>query len=50
LAWLRLEPHPQTYIPGQLRLTLWAGHTQAPKDRLLATTTFHGGPITWLAH
>ena len=45
LAWLRLEPHPATYHPAELRLTLWDGNTE-PQDELLATTSFHGGPIT----
>ena len=48
LAWLRLEPRPDTYIPAQLRLTLWDGNTKEPPDRLLATTGFHGGPLMWL--
>ena len=49
LAWLRLEPHPSTYAPAELRLTLWTGRATGPDERLLATTSFHGGPITWLA-
>jgi hypothetical protein len=46
LAWLRLEPTPNTYVPAELRLTLWDG-TPAPHEWLLATTGFHGGPIAW---
>jgi hypothetical protein len=49
LAWLRLEPHPATYVPAELRLTVWDGRGTGPHERLLATTGFHGGPITWLA-
>ena len=48
LAWLRLEPHPATYAPAELRLTLWDGRTREPRDVLLATTSFHGGPVEWL--
>jgi hypothetical protein len=48
LAWLRLEPHPQTYFPAELRLALWDGSATGPGEQLLATTGFHGGPITWL--
>jgi hypothetical protein len=48
LAWLRLEPHPIGYAPAELRLTLWDGNAD-PHERLLATTSFHGGLITWLA-
>ena len=47
LAWLRLEPHPETYAPAELRLVLWDGRTEDPQHRLLATTSFHGGPINW---
>ena len=49
LAWLRLEPHPATYAPAELRLTLWDGRTEAPGEVLLASTSFHGGPVEWLA-
>jgi hypothetical protein len=49
LAWLRLEPHPETFAPAQLHLTLWDGRDDSPRERLLATTSFHGGAITWLA-
>jgi hypothetical protein len=49
LAWLRLEPHQHTYLPAELRLTLWNGQTGEPKHRLLATTDFHGGTLHWLA-
>ena len=49
LAWLRLEPNPEHYIPAELHLTLWDGSDDNPADRLLATTNFHGGTINWLA-
>lgn len=48
LAWLRLEPNPEHYIPAELSLTLWDGGDDHPPDRLLATTNFHGGEIAWL--
>ena len=47
LAWLRLEPNPETYMPAELRLTLWDG-TRRPREELLATTGFHGGVVHWL--
>ncbi len=49
LAWLRLEPHPQTYVPAELRLTFWNGQQGEPVEWLLATTDFHGGALQWLA-
>lgn len=48
LAWLRLEPNPDHYIPAELLLTIWDGNDDDPPDRLLATTNFHGGEINWL--
>lgn len=45
VAWLRLEPTPETYLPAELRLTLWPGG----EERLLATCGFHLGPVHWLA-
>ena len=45
LAWLRLEPNPETYVPAELRATVWNG--SGPQERLLATTSFHGGLIAW---
>lgn len=47
VAWLRLEPHATSYVPAELRLTVWDGSSPAPLDRLLATTGFHGGLIRW---
>jgi hypothetical protein len=46
LAWLRLEPHPETFFPGELRLRVWDGTDHG--DALLAHSGFHGGPLTWL--
>jgi hypothetical protein len=48
LAWLRLEPRPHSYVPAELRLTLWNGRTGEPEHWLLATTDFHGGALHWL--
>jgi hypothetical protein len=45
LAWLRLEPNPETYVPAELKVTIWNGSD--PQERLLATTGFHGGSIAW---
>jgi hypothetical protein len=45
LAWLRLEPNPETYAPAELKVTIWNGSD--PQERLLATTSFHGGSIAW---
>jgi hypothetical protein len=45
LAWLRLEPNPETYTPAELKVTIWNG--SEPQERLLATTGFHGGTIAW---
>jgi hypothetical protein len=49
LAWLRLEPHPDSYVPAELRLTLWNGQAGGPQHWLLATTGFHGGTLHWRA-
>lgn len=45
LAYLHLEPSPETYIPAQLRLTRWPG--PAVVDSVLATSGFHYGPVHW---
>jgi hypothetical protein len=47
LAWLRLEPNVDTYVPAELRLTLWSGAPTDGDEMLLATTGFHGGPLDW---
>jgi hypothetical protein len=48
LAYLRLEPAPATYFPAELRITSWPGAASATDSRLLATSGFHFGPVTWL--
>jgi len=48
LAWLRLEPHPQTYAPAELRLSIWPARGGIVENRLLAKTGFHLGPVEWL--
>jgi hypothetical protein len=47
LAWLRLEPAESGH-PAELRLATWDGAAGSGHDRLLATSGFHGGPVTWL--
>jgi hypothetical protein len=47
LAYLRLEPSPETYFPAQLRLTTWPGSDTARGGTLLATCGFHLGPVAW---
>jgi hypothetical protein len=49
LAYLRLEPSPETYFPAQLKLTTWPGDDTARGGALLGTSGFHLGPVTWLA-
>jgi len=44
LAWLRLEPHPDS-ARTELRLTTWPGG----EERHLADAGFHAGRATWLA-
>lgn len=41
LAWLRFEPGPHA---AEVRLTAWPGG----EERLLATSPYHGPPVTWL--
>jgi hypothetical protein len=48
LAWLRLEPHPRTYVPAELRLSIWPARGGVVENRLLAKTGFHLGPVEWL--
>ena len=45
LGWLRLEPHPETFVPGELRVRIWDGSRD--RELLLANTGFHGGPLAW---
>jgi hypothetical protein len=45
LAWLRLEPHPETFFPGELRVRTWDGTND--REVLLAKCGFHGGPLKW---
>jgi hypothetical protein len=49
LAWVRLEPHAETYFPAELRVTIWDGRTSEPREQLVATTGFHGGDLRWVA-
>jgi hypothetical protein len=46
IAWLRLEPNPDTFFPGELRLHIWDGEDRG--DELLANSGFHGGPLSWI--
>ncbi len=48
LAWLRLEPHAQNYVPAELRLSIWPAPGGVVENRLLAKTGFHVGPVEWL--
>lgn len=48
LAYLRLEPAQQTYFPAELRLTTWPGAGSAIEGRLLSTSGFHFGAVTWV--
>ncbi len=48
LAWLRLEPHRQTYAPAELRVSIWPARAGIVENRLLAKTGFHLGPVEWL--
>ena len=45
IAWLRLEPHPETFFPGELRIRVWDGTDD--REVLLAHTGFHGGPLSY---
>ncbi len=49
LAYLRLEPAPETYFPAELRLTTWPERGSAYRDRVLSTSGFHYGPVTWIS-
>lgn len=46
LHWLRMEPAGEM---ADLRLRTWAGRSGDPTDEVLATTGYHGPPVTWLA-
>jgi hypothetical protein len=41
LAWLRMEPGSDQ---ADVRLTIWPDG----EERMIATTSFHGGDIRWL--
>jgi len=45
LAWLRLEPHADSFFPGELRIRVWDGSDD--REALLANSGFHGGPLKW---
>lgn len=47
VAWLRLEPNAETYLPMELRLDLWDGSGHDPVSARLATSGPHGGTLTW---
>jgi hypothetical protein len=47
LAYLRLEPTPETYFPAELRLTQWPEARGGLGSRRLATSGFHFGAVTW---
>ena len=49
LAYLRLEPSVANYFPAELRLTTWPNRGAANHNRLLATSGFHFGPVTWVS-
>lgn len=45
LHWLRMEPAGEV---ADVRLRTWAGRPDHPVEELLATTGYHGPPVTWL--
>ena len=49
LVWLRLEPNVDHLRAGRAAVDDLERRDARTGERLLATTTFHGGPITWLA-
>jgi len=49
VAWVRLEPNEELYVPAELRVSIWEGHSREPREQLLATSGFHGGELTWVA-
>ena len=44
VAWLRLEPHPETFFPGELRVRIWDG--TGDQEHLVANSGVHGGALT----
>ena len=48
LAYLWLEPSVANYFPAELRLATWPGADGVDDNRMLATSGFHFGPVTWL--
>jgi len=44
LHWLRMEPAGDV---ADVRMTSWPGRGSAPDEELLATTGYHGPPVTW---
>lgn len=49
VVWVRLEPHAEDFYPAELRATIWDGQAPEGRERLLATTGFHGGELDWVA-
>ena len=49
VAWVRLEPNEEHYVPAELRVSIWDGSAAEPREQLLATSGFHGGELTWVA-
>ncbi len=43
IVWLRLEPHPETFFPGELRVRVWGGSRH--EEALVAASGFHGGQL-----
>jgi hypothetical protein len=43
VVWLRLEPHPETFFPGELRVRVWDGSSD--EETLVAHSGFHGGSL-----
>lgn len=46
LIWLSLEPNPETFFPGELRIRTW-GESGGRKPILVATSGFHGGSLAF---
>ncbi len=45
LHWLRMEPAGDV---ADVRMTSWPGTGDGPDEELLATTGYHGPPVTWM--